>query len=96
MLFHVGQRVVCIVEGELWNPQPPSQRPERGMVYTIRELTNYAPPGLRFEEIVNPTLNYCEALGEMCFDATCFRPVKDTSIDVFTKLLNPTPTKELV
>ena len=94
-MFHVGQRVVCI-RGFDHIPQAAISIPSVGQVYTIRDVLlgtyydgsrQYA---LVFQEFTNPPgPDGCEC----CFSPVCFRPVKDTSIEVFRKLLAPMPEK---
>jgi hypothetical protein len=102
MSFHVGQHVVCIDD----RPRPgvragrgDERLPKKGITYTIRELVPGAPLGLGdgvlLEEIVNPVRWYTAPSGpvriELYFRVYRFRPVRDTSIDVFVKMLEPVP-----
>lgn len=99
-MFEVGQQVVCIVDGPWVSPMMGTsltvKEPVRGAIYTIREIV--APPsyllvGLCLEEIVNPAVDFGQQYGvrEPDFDSRGFRPVRKTSIDVFTKILLKTP-----
>lgn len=91
--FVVGQRVVCINDDGDWGS---AARPEKSRIYTIREIFTWVGRvGLRFEEIVNPVAAIWNI--EFGYDHVYFRPVKETNIDVFTAMLNktPSPTKEL-
>jgi hypothetical protein len=97
--FQVGQKVVCIDD---------TPRTRRGWVSgtkpTLREIytiTRVAPMhtdpnriALWFEEITNwwPHPSNIDA----GYNANRFRPVKTTNIDVFLKLLEPTPETEKV
>jgi hypothetical protein len=93
--FYVGQRVVCI--NDRYKAESGNIRPVKGCVYTIRNIDLRRPGcedpvGLRFEEIVNPLKNYSEiGWDETSFSRFRFRPVKNTSIKVFQKLLAPRP-----
>lgn len=97
-MFHVGQRVVCI--RQCGHKVPAGCRDAVvGIVYTIRRVA-FAPSfssgknvlGLWMEEVINP-INPNSGC-EFGFVADRFRPVKDTSIEVFRKLLAPMPEVE--
>jgi hypothetical protein len=88
--FHVGMQVVCVFDS--WIDPRGAATPKNGLVYTVREIVDAAPwLGLRFEEIVNPVLDHDEGVMECDFDARAFRPVRTTSIEVFERLLAPSP-----
>ena len=74
--------------------------PAEGAVYTIRGTVDcralgYDEDGLLLEEIVNPVRlrkapsGPCR--GEVCFRISRFRPLRTTSIGVFTAMLEPAP-----
>ena len=95
--FHVGQKVVCV---ERTVPLPPgiyaplpSWVPKVGGVYTIRDImpSSHFDTGVRLEEFVAPKALVNGRLFEPVWDASRFRPVRATSIDVFTAMLAPTP-----
>jgi hypothetical protein len=93
-MFHVGQRVVAISNPSekamaYWVGQG-MRYPVIGCIYTIRELGHsLGRPAVRLEEIINPPIH---AKGyEPGFNAHRFRPVKDTSIEIFRSLLSPIP-----
>lgn len=102
MSFHVGQRVVCIgyalAPGQGYGTEI---LPVRGLVYTVRGIDLNRPycrcrVGLRLEEIINvPRLYRGYGLDEASFGADHFRPIieRKTSIDIFTAMLKPSPTK---
>lgn len=101
-MFHIGQRVVCIKQGP-WVPLKYDERaPAYGGVYTIRFIGSYPEYGgilgLKFEEIVNPSLRYQMGFIECEFDAAHFRPVikRKTDISVFQRMLVPAGKRELV
>ena len=70
-------------------------RPVKGGVYTIRgfdiDLFDPDEPAVYLEEMVNPECDYLYGRQEGSFYAHRFRPVRTTSIDVFTAMLAPTP-----
>ena len=89
-MFYVGQRVVCVSSA----PFVPfgCTSVYVGNVYTIRRVAEtYGGLGIWVEEISNPSAPCGEEWG---FFAHRFRPVKDTSIEIFRKLLAPIPEKE--
>lgn len=94
-MFHVGQRVVCINDRRRGlRPLPfGCSLPKQGCVYTVRDIFPDPFDGrilLLLEEIINPMLGRIE----YGYDASHFSPVKETSIEVFRKLLLPLPEKE--
>jgi hypothetical protein len=101
-MFYVGQKVVCIKEIET----PATARygivcPEKGHVYTIRELTDLGTePGLRVNEIINEPTLWANVAGEIeaSFPRRYFRPVieRKTDILIFTRMLDGTRVKDPV
>lgn len=92
-MFEIGQQVVCI--NDKWTIEGNHIRPVRGCVYTIRSFRVLDDClGLRFEEIVNPSIQFSDGYFEVSFISDFFRPVRKTNIDVFTQILNNTPIKE--
>jgi len=98
-IFHVGQKVVCIGQASPAQEQKykalGAKYPTYKAVYTIRAIVFHSITGdklLLLDEIKNPVLNEGEL--ERGFSAIYFRPVKETSIEVFRKLLAPLPEKE--
>lgn len=95
-MFHVGQMVVCVddyvhpryvVFGEVL--------PVKGMVYTIRSFDRVDEElCLMLEEIVNAPRHYRQGFGECSFRPHRFRPVRQTSIEQFTSILNQAPQRE--
>lgn len=87
-MLRLGQQVVCIRDS--WDTRVPGEvQPIKDMVYTIRGFdTATEDIGLWFEEFVNEPL--ITGL-EPSYEQEAFRPVKDTSIEMFTKMLNPAP-----
>lgn len=102
MTFRVGQKVVCIQTvteraAASWSQHKP-RYPAVGGVYTIRTLNMW--PGrdvclLTFDELNNAHMVPSLCLIEPGFDARRFRPVveRKTSIEIFTKLLMPSPAR---
>jgi hypothetical protein len=101
MAFHVGQRVVCVNTCNWPRYEHRPALPTRGGVYTVRAIVScvadgYDEDGLRLVEIVNPKRRLrwpsgrCQRI-ELCFRMSRFRPVRTTSIDVFTRMLEPVP-----
>ena len=96
MNFRLRQKVVCV--NDKWdadaNKYVPN-RPRKGGVYTIRgfDADPFDPnePGVYLEEMVNPERDYLNGRIEGSFYAHRFRPIRTTSIDVFTAMLAPTP-----
>lgn len=88
MHFHVGQMVVCVDDSlETYRHLDPHGGagkgwPVKGRIYTVRGLgIAMGIPGLHLEEIVREW--------ECPFAASRFRPVKETSIEIFRKLVAP-------
>lgn len=98
-MFHIGQMVVCVADD--WNDVDVfgEKCPVKGHVYTIRcieigiDIGRDEEAFFRFDEIVNPILDYPSGRADANFHARAFRPVKQTSIDCFTSILNQTPQK---
>jgi hypothetical protein len=93
--FEVKKQVVCI-NAEHGKRFPWEILPILNTIYTIRSIEVHPDGeiGLFLEEIVNKPYQYCDSFGEISFNASRFKPVKLTNIDVFTEILNPSPTKE--
>jgi hypothetical protein len=88
MTFHVGQKVVCVVEFDGHYGQ--EIFPKRGGIYTVR-TAEVEDDGqwIRLHEIVNPAAKYAERFDECMFAACGFRPVveRKTDISIFKKML---------
>lgn len=92
--FHVGQRVECI--SDAWS-HPPALAyirqgyfyPHKGLIYTIREIGPSNMELVLLEEVRNRIMP--GTIYEPGFRYWNFRPVKDTSIEVFRSLLTPIP-----
>jgi hypothetical protein len=91
-MFHVGQLVVCVDDDNWLLPIP--HRPEAKRIYTIRAIVegihpiDGRGPGLLLDEIINPTVKGTGV--EYNFDPRRFRPLRKTSISIFTAMLSPT------
>ena len=110
MSFDVGQKVVCVdnrprvdCSGRR-SGHGDEQLPEQGAVYTVRAIVpgkpyGYEHDGVLLEEIVNPVRRYQAPSGpvraELFFAAWRFRPLRSTSIEVFTRMLKPPPVEQL-
>ncbi len=100
--YEVGMKVVCIAK--IWhNSDEINTFPTEGTVYTIREVFRGINDlgvwdiALTLKEIINAKVyTRQEGMCEPGFDAKAFRPVKETNIDCFIKLLNPIKEKEKV
>jgi hypothetical protein len=97
MNFYVGQRVVCVCvdfsKEPVWRSVVRAF-PKLRAVYTIRSICEAGDLiGFCFEEIVNPRGHFSRGFVEPAFDSRRFRPVRTTSIEVFRKLLVPTPER---
>lgn len=97
MTFKPGDEVVCVDE----NPNPDFRGvvtyPVRGKRYTIRGIypaDQYGPDSVWLEELRNPIGDFIDGTMEPSFGAHRFRPVRKTSISIFTSMLTPTPSKE--
>jgi hypothetical protein len=90
----VGQRVVCINDHFVGRHQTQSL-PTRGRIYTIRAIVpckahGFEQDGLHLVEVINPLRRWrCPTGGwrtaEVAFRISRFRPVRNTSIEVFTQ-----------
>jgi hypothetical protein len=93
MSFAVGQQVVCVSDVfspcEYWRERVRAF-PRLHGVYTIREMREVGDLlGLMFYEMRSPRAQFAEGFVEPAFNSRNFRPVKPTSIEVFTRLLAP-------
>jgi hypothetical protein len=100
MAFQVGQKVVCVDDRWSRSRYRPTD-PKRGAVYTVRAIApckdhGHNEDGLHLVEIVNKPRSHrcpdgrrrkCEAAYRMSH----FRPLRMTSIDIFTRMLEPAP-----
>lgn len=99
MTFRVGQKVVCIT---IWGTEKIAARlgvllPRKGSVYIVRNFDDRGScSALRVREILNPEIMHLEGIfAEPAFACIGFRPVvsRKTSIEIFTKLLTPSPAR---
>lgn len=93
-MFRIGQQVVCIDDkdwrnpGLIGSPAAPTT-PVKGLVYTVR---GFSPSdAVYLEEIVCAPYPWNWGIGEGGWLRRRFRPVKETSIDIFTAMLAPKP-----
>lgn len=95
MDFHCGQQVICI--SDRFSDEPVWRRaihtlPKLRAVYTIRDICYVGElVGLMFEEILHEPAWFGNELAEPAFNAKNFRPVRKTNLDVFRKMLEPSP-----
>ncbi len=91
-----GQKVICTIGGgkSTWVTVY-EQMPVYKGKYTIRDtfIDHRGWLSLRFEEIHNRAAQYVEGVMEPGFWVVGFKPLKPTSIEVFTKILLETPVK---
>jgi hypothetical protein len=92
MMFSVGQMVVCIDDRWVGAAVYRLVTPVKGIIYTIRSVRNSGDGtvGFLLEEITNQPLDsVLDGLCEPTFDVNCFRPIKETSIEIFRRLVAP-------
>lgn len=91
-MFRVGQRVYCVdaIPSFDWH-RIDVNWPVVGCVYTIRGImiSIRGNACLLLEEVINERRVCLEGFVEPAFSGRRFRPVKDTSIEVFRALLTP-------
>jgi hypothetical protein len=87
IMFHIGQQVVCIDDRN----NDAGGRPNVccGCVYTINEILDHGLNRLAFQFLEKRWEGDDAFLPG--YKSTCFRPCKTTSIEIFRKLLAPTP-----
>jgi hypothetical protein len=92
--FQVGQKIVCVVDQDEWKPDPGCvvgriELPVRGVVYTVRavRVIGTCLPCVLLREIENAPRDTEFGVLEVAYDAQGFRPVRETSIEVFEKIL---------
>lgn len=93
MSFHVGQQVVCVDDNfskrEEWR-RAVRVFPRLHSIYTIRQIVDEDDLiGFCFYEIRNPRAYFGKDFLEPAFNSRNFRPVRQTSIEVFERLLVP-------
>lgn len=95
MAFEVGQRVVCIAD----RPTNDDGLPNfvvKGHIYTIRGVGTFkGNHGVWLEELANPKTKGSWGCRERGFGVGRFRPVNESRLDIFRKLLVE-PPKETV
>jgi hypothetical protein len=97
--FHIGQKVVCVNVTPSSHPLAANKCHllRKGDVYTIRDIdvrfaSLHGDITIRLEEIRRPIQQPCKIPDwEPGFASRRFRPVRTTSIDIFTSMLAPTP-----
>jgi hypothetical protein len=90
-MFKIGDEVVCICDD--WTAMEgsddvlPSNAPIELCIYVVLGMFRALSEDHRWLIKLN-------GIPDMGFDADAFRPVQKTSLDCFTHLLRPTPTKK--
>lgn len=95
-MFHVGQKVVCVDDSGQRLMSEDERAVVKAHVYTIREIDSGRQGddlrgGLRLVEIRNPTVFTRFGWIERWYHPQRFRPVRETDISIFTKLLDDVP-----
>jgi hypothetical protein len=94
-MFYVGQKVVCVNARFERLGLRSEITPLEGRVYTIRAIDpSRGGPSvacLLLNEIINAPREYADGFRECAFRATRFRPVVNTNIEVFQRMLAPAP-----
>lgn len=95
--WYVGQKVQCIADWE--GPYLDKHYPENGSVYTIEHIEprfykGEEQIGFLLLEISNPPRWLGAKFMEIAFAATGFRPLVNTDISVFEKMLAKKPRKK--
>lgn len=84
---HIGQRIVALAT---WKARPNLQHlPQRGRVYTVRAITYHEADGVGvfLQEFVNDPYVHGGLMQEPTYDADHFKPVDESRLDEFRKLL---------
>lgn len=98
--WHVGQLAVCVDGREREEGQNTLCGMKQGGIYTIRAVEpEHIFAGGEFtaiwvEEIVRNTIYFGKLFLDCPYAHIRFRPVRKTSIEVFTAMLNDIPQKE--
>ncbi len=106
--FFIGQKVVCIDDTFIDPDWRPFTLPQKNQIYSIRHIficstkTDNAAIYLHLNEIINSWVHEKAWLysfwgapnGEIGFNYKKFRPLKETNIEIFKKILIECP-KEL-
>lgn len=90
MTFRVGQKVVCVDDGNFSVDRHPwvsnkylPNRPVRGNVYTVRGFDPDFPESIYLCEIYNPNdLQWANGFGEGSFLPRRFRPIVERKTDI--------------
>jgi hypothetical protein len=71
----IGSLVECIDDN--WDLRNGEKMPVKGEIYTVRAIVRWeGQVGLKLEEVVNPVMNYVDAVAECSFDARYFREIQ--------------------
>ena len=100
MSFAVGQLVVAVRGPDEWLPVFGEVAPLKGVIYTVRETGLFETGSVRLIEIRNTPQQYwfngAWLVTECAFVPEGFRPVVESRIAVFKKMLAPLPQREYV
>jgi hypothetical protein len=92
--FRIGGRVVCIRDDKFnrnWGPPAPDAKmPVKGCIYTIEDIRPIG--NVIWFAIVELKCSNIAGL-PVLFASVYFRPVRETSIDCFTALLEKPPVR---
>lgn len=90
-MFHVGQQVVCVDDSRwVYDPTRVPFPLRRGCIYTVAGIEVDDEGCFLFLEEVPPCKTH-----DGSFRSSRFRPVRKTSIDIFTAMLAPTPKERV-
>lgn len=103
-MFYIGQKVICVIDD--WSTPSgylPPHLPRAGVEYVVRSMLVDGDLGLslRFQWLINPKAHFTNGYLEPAFCAftaageLVFRPVKTTSIEIFQKMLVPSPREKV-
>lgn len=94
----VGAKAVCIKKGQWTSAQDGEELPKYGEIYTIRSMVHCGTETyLRFNELVNPKMQYDDGYVEAAWYIAAFRPLITLEDDIlmFTALTNMSPIERL-
>ena len=87
-----GTLVLCI--GSIPDRFPTERLPVVGHVYTVRAVDG--PDHIWLVEIENRPAQYADSFGELSFLVSRFRPIDDSSIEIFRTIARDVPHRETV
>jgi len=101
-MFEIGQKIICLDPTWGCPTGHPLQKsncpylPTRGALYCVRSLQGEK--HLRLDRVVNPIVIWQGVLTEPVFENCKYSPVvsRQTSIEIFTRMLLPANARETV